>query len=150
MTYNQLKTTINMKTFRFWAGCLVAVLCMGMLTACDDDDEVSYGEIAGEWETTYSEGWEIYEGEREEWSESIRDEDRIIIRFDTDGSFTTWLKGYNTNEDDGRYELNGKYLTLYYTDDMDETYYIASLDGNTMVMEYSESDYFERTTFAKR
>ena len=34
-----------MKTFRFWAGRLMAVLCMGMLTACDDDDEVSYGKI---------------------------------------------------------------------------------------------------------
>ena len=154
MMYNQLTKTFNMKTFRFWAGCLVAVFCMSMLAACDDDEEVSDSEIGaveivGLWEAVYDEGWEISDGEREEWDGPLGEDERIMISLNADGYFAIWAKGNENARNEGRYELDGKLLTFYYIG-MEIVANVSFPDENTMVMEHSESDYFDRITFERR
>lgn len=131
----------------------MAVFCMSMLAACDDDEESNSEtgavEIVGLWEAVYDEGWEISDGEREEWDGPLSEDERIMINFDTDGYFAIWAKGYENARNEGRYELDGKQLTFHYFG-MEILANVSFPDENTMVMEHSESDYFDRITFERR
>lgn len=138
-----------MKTFRLFAGCLMAVICLGMLAACEDDEEVTNSSIAGLWETTHSTGWEVYNGERDEWDGPLNEDERVMLLLQTDGTMQMWDKTDENYREEGRYELDGNYLTIHYYGE-DEVFYIKSFDGNTMQMEISESDYYELTTFERR
>lgn len=137
-----------MKTFRLFAGCLMAVICLGMLSACDDDEEVTNSSIAGLWETTHSQGWEVYEGVRDEWNETLSESERVMLQLNEDGTMQMWEKTNESYREEGRYELNGNRLMLHYAED--DTFVIKSFDGNTMQLETSESDYYELTTFERR
>ncbi len=55
-----------MKTFNFkWmAGMLLVMLCMGLSSCSDDDDDVDPSSLIGTWQLNHSKGYEIYDGER--------------------------------------------------------------------------------------
>lgn len=127
----------------------MAVICLGMTaTSCDDEEEVSNSNIAGLWETTHSSGWEEINSEREEWDEPLGESDRTMLQLDADGTMRMWSKNYPDDAEEGRYSLDGNYLTMDYGEE--DVYYVRSLDSNSMQLEYTEDGYYELVTFEKR
>ena len=63
---------------KFWLSCMVMALCVGFTSCSDDDDEGIAGDaktlIIGTWQSTWTKGYEIYDGEKEEWDEAYTDE----------------------------------------------------------------------------
>lgn len=80
-----------MKKFelKFWLSCVMMALCIGFTACSDDDEEGIAGDaktlIVGTWESTWSKGYEIYEGEKEEWDEAYTED---VYTFKNDGSGT--------------------------------------------------------------
>lgn len=68
---------------------MMIALCIGFTACSDDDDEGIAGDaktlIVGTWESTWSKGYEIYEGERDEWNEAYTED---VYTFKNDGSGT--------------------------------------------------------------
>jgi len=106
-----------MKRFFFFAAALLAALSF---TACSDDDEtnlpITPDNIVGTWQIVHQEGWEIYDGEKETWSEDYSNEDGWYwtISFDTNNSYveTEYDNGKVYDMNNGTYSISGNTITL--------------------------------------
>ncbi len=106
-----------MKKLFFCAAALFAAISF---SACSDDDEtnlpVTPASIAGTWQLVHSQGWEIYDGEKETWSEDYSDEDGWYwtISFDTNNSYveTEYDNGMVYDTNNGTYSISGSTITL--------------------------------------
>ena len=137
---------------------MVAMMMMAMVgfTGCDKDDDGISGNaedlIVGEWQSVRYEGYEIYEGQREEWSGRYTDN---LYTFYRDGSgYFTALDSY---EDSYSFDwvIDGDEL-IFDEGAWDEARCtIEKLNGNTLVLYYFEEDpredyeYHERETFER-
>lgn len=127
---------------------LMAMLLFAVVgfTSCSDDDEGGISgnasaQLVGEWMGVYYESYEIYEGEKEEWNESLVGEG-LYVTFHSDG----------TAESDGVYadwEVSGNTLIM---DGVRFT--ILTLNATTLILEYKESygggdGLYEKYTFER-
>ena len=132
------------------------MMAMVGFTGCDKDDDGISGNaedlIVGEWQSVRYEGYEIYEGQREEWSGRYTDN---LYTFYRDGSgYFTALDSY---EDSYSFDwvIDGDEL-IFDEGAWDEARCtIEKLNGNTLVLSYFEEDpredyeYYERETFER-
>ncbi len=138
-----------MRTFRFWAGSLMMVICMSMLSACSDDDDVSTGALVGLWQSTHWSGYDAYDDYYEDWDEPIDEEDSSFIKFNSDGTLSTWEYGDEENAVSAYYELDGDRLIV--SSAWEDVYIVKTLNGNTLQLEYREGDnFYELLTFKRR
>jgi hypothetical protein len=149
-----------MKTLRMLSTWLMVLVCLSLTTtACSDDDDDEPGatsDLVGTWEGVSSEGWEIYDGEKEEWNET-NNSTRIV--FNKDNTCVGYYKSGNTwkKEYIGTWEYkNGKiYSTTWdpeYPEDDDSDVDVATvleLTSSKLVVESSEEDYYEKSTWRK-
>ena len=138
---------------------MVAMMMLAMVgfTGCDKDDDGISGNaedlIVGEWQSERYEGYEIYDGEKWDWSERYTLDCYTFYR---DGS------GYYTDLDDpyvGSYSfdwvIDGDELILDEGTREEERYTIEKLNGSTLVLSYFEEDpredykYYERETYER-
>ena len=133
----------------------VMMLAMTSLTGCDKDDDGISGNaedlIVGEWQSVRYEGYEIYEGDREEYSERYTSDCYTFYR-DGSGRYT------DLDYDDSYafdWVIDGDELILDEGTWDEERYTIEKLNGNTLVLSYFEEDpredyeYYARETFER-
>ncbi len=132
--------------------CAAALLAAISFSACSDDDEPNLpatpANIAGTWQIVHSQGWEIYDGKKEPWSDDypMASEDNYYwtYTFDKGGTCT------RTSYEDGdspyswarSYSISGNTLTLKddeYPDEGD-IYQIKSLTESQLVLFESGKD----------
>jgi len=153
-----------MKRFFFFAAALFAALSF---TACSDDDEtnlpITPDNIVGTWQIVHQEGWEIYDGEKDTWSDDYPDEYGwySTTTFNKNGTYTTTDYEYDDYEDEnyietktGSYSISDNTLTMKKDySNKSYKYEIRKLTESELVLldVYEEPDYsFEETSTFKR
>lgn len=134
------------------------ILTSSVFTSCSDDDDNlgSSAELVGIWESVFSEGWEIYNGKKKEWSEN---DNTSRIVFNKDNTMKGFYKSGNTWEQDyiGTWEYKGGkiYATISdpeypEEDDSDlEIVKVLELTSSKLVIETIEEDYYDKTIWKK-
>lgn len=115
---------------------IVAAVATVVFVGCSKDDDLkpSTDNIAGSWEV-YKEYWEeewVDDGEKfsdNNWEDY--DEGEMVYTFEKNGLFTLTMDG--KYRESGSYTLNGKILTVAYSD-VNNTYTIKSLTSNELVL----------------
>ena len=147
-----------MRTLRLIGLAIVAIVMSVNFTACsDDDDDFNISDLEGLWEGVTSEFEEKENGQvvDQDDAENIDDE---RIRFNSDGTLTSYYKGGSTwvIEDEGTWSVkDGK---IYMRGDGEEDVAkILELNPQILVIEISESgaedgisySYYEKDTYKK-
>lgn len=125
-----------MKTFRWMAGLLVVMFCIGLSSCSDDDDDINASSLIGTWEMTHSKGYGIWGGEREEWDEDDRG---TFTRFEENGTLISWEAGYENEKSYGTYQVKGKKIIAVDEDGEQSEATIKKLTSNTLELEINES-----------
>ena len=132
------------------------MMAMVGFTGCDKDDDGISGNaedlIVGEWQSVRYEGYEIYDGEREEWSGRYTDN---CYMFYSDGSGR--FIALDSYEDNYSFDwvIDGNELILDEGTSDEARCIIEKLNGSTLVLYYFEEDpredyeYHERETFER-
>ena len=144
-----------MKKYRlFYFMCILLGMAVGFTSCSDDDDEASVESLIGTWESIYSEGYDIWNGEKETWDGEP--EDPLRLTFREDGTYRgeefyngKWHLGVSRT-----YVLKGNKL-FYYDEEEEESgsATIISLTKDKLVIEESFEDeyeeYYEKITFKR-
>ena len=134
---------------------MMIALCIGFTACSDDDDEGIAGDaktlIVGTWESTWSKGYEIYEGERDEWNEAYTED---VYTFKNDGSGTYKdVSESSTYTEDFTWSISGNKLKITFNGSGDEAT-IKTLNGNTLVLVSQDKDeneeYYDEISFKKK
>lgn len=147
----------KMRTLRLIGLAIVAIVMSVNFAACsDDDDDFNTDDLVGLWEGVTSEFEEKENGQvvDQDDAENIDDE---RIRFNSDGTLTSYYKGGSTwvIEDEGTWSVkDGK---IYMRGDGEEVVKILELSPQKLVVEISESgvedgisySYYEKSTYKK-
>ena len=147
----------KMRTLRLIGLAIVAIVMSVNFAACsDDDDDFNTDDLVGLWEGVTSEFEEKENGQvvDQDDAENIDDE---RIRFNSDGTLTSYYKGGSTGvlEDEGTWSVkDGK---IYMRGDGEEVVKILELSPQKLVVEISESgvedgisySYYEKSTYKK-
>ena len=128
-----------------------ALFAMVSLIACSSDDDAPSSasikeNIVGLWQTTHISGW-TYDGTEEEnlmkIDQDITDDSRYAQRFLFKGDGTFYSYFYSTYSDRWiawsnyeTYDISGNKLLIYYKNELEDTYEVISLKGNTAVIQY--------------
>lgn len=112
-------------------------------TACGDDEDGISGDaeslIVGAWQSTRTSGYEIEDGDKNQWDEKYTSE-KYVFNDNGKGSFSDTSDGdyYSFN-----WEISGNKLILDEGSIEEEKYTISKLDANTLVLElsYKEDGY---------
>lgn len=146
-----------MKKFelKFWLSCVMMALCIGFTACSDDDEEGIAGDaqtlIVGTWESTWSKGYGIYEGEKEEWDEAYTED---VYTFKNDGSGTYKdVSGSTPYTEDFTWSISGNKLKITINGYSDEAT-IKTLNGTTLVIIAQEKDeneeFYDEISFKKK
>ncbi len=142
--------------------CAAALLAAISFPACSDDEE--HGDtpenIAGTWQIVSETGFEIYDGQKNTWSDNYPDEEGCYytLTFNKNGTYTITKHKYDEFEGayienkTGSYSISGNTLIMDY-DNESIKYEIRKLTESELVLHeiYKESDYsFEETLTFKR
>ena len=134
---------------------MMAVFFLGMTACSDDDEEGIAGDaktlIVGTWESTWSKGYEIYEGEKEEWDEAYTED---VYTFKNDGSGTYKdVSGSTPYTEDFTWSISGNKLKITFNGYSDEAT-IKTLNGTTLVIIAQEKDeneeFYDEISFKKK
>lgn len=135
-----------MNVLKPFAAALTILLCLGVFSCSEDDENYSISELYGIWELTHSKGWEIYDGVKESWDGEVEDYDEFRrIEFLEDNTYNSYeyspSKGRWVLETDGSgtYEVKGN--KIYFIEDYDGYSFestINSLNSSQLKMEYSD------------
>ncbi len=155
-----------MKKLLFYAAALLAAISF---SACSDDDEeptlpATPGNIAGTWQSVSATGFEIYDGQKETWSENYPDENGCYYTytFNKNGTYTATDHEYDEFEGayiqhkTGSYSISGNTFIIvenYDNESHKYEYKIKKLTKSELVLQdtYEEPDYsFEETSTFKR
>ncbi len=133
--------------------CAAALLAAISFSACSDDDETNLtatpDTIAGTWQIVHEEGWEIYDGEKDTWSENYPDEEGWYwaYTFDKSGSYVETV--YENNEvsytENGTYSISDNTLTLKAYGES-STREITKLTESKLVWHYSYFDEYDEVS----
>ncbi len=135
--------------------CAAALLAAISFAACSDDDDepnlpVTLENIAGTWQIVNETGWEIYDGEKEAWSENYPDEEGwyYTFTFNKDGSMIDTVYEDGVEKFTSDYSISGNTI---HGDSF--TYEIQKLTQSELVLLHtlSEPNYsFEEIMTFKR
>lgn len=129
--------------FYVWA-LLALLLCGTTMTSCsDDDDKVSEEAqegLVGTWQTVATGGYEIYQGEREDFYD---DYDGLTFVFKGDGTGQYMDKYYPEDNCSLTWKVSGDQLYVTLEGEETESATISTLTSNTLKIEYREPDYYE-------
>lgn len=148
--------------------CAAALLAAISFAACSDDDDpvnlpITPESLAGTWQIVNETGWEIYDGEKDAWSENYPDKygQYYMCTFNKNGTYTTTEYLYDDYEGKvfienytGSYSISGN--TLLMKEDYSNEpypYEISKLTESVLVLfdAYKEPNYsFEETLTFKR
>lgn len=139
---------------------MVCCLAMGFASCSDDDDDVSSSELVGIWDPTHAEGYEIWDGEKDEWNENVNsgtnDMDYNRVEFLGDGTYNTYYyyNGWKKETSGGTYRVNGNKIYVYDPDEDEEyTLTIVSISSDKLVLEEKETwedeEYYEKVTYKR-
>lgn len=138
-----------MKQFKFVSYLLVAVLCLGFTSCSSDDDyEINAENLLGTWQLTHSKGWEIYDGEKDEWDE---DETYFFDAYLLEAGGTglnLWGEGENRGETYLSWRLEGDKLTVKIFNETD-ILTVSSLSAKHIVLIKSGEDYYNEITLTR-
>ena len=127
-----------MKKIYYFLMAAVAVMCVCSSCSKDEDGDVDSKSIVGTWNLVLEEGYEIYDGEKEEWKETYGGDKSRIITFNADGPGSEVYR-YEYIEDTDRFnwKLNGNKLSIKYAGDDDvEELRVEKLTSTTLVVAY--------------
>ena len=142
-----------MKTFKLVGMALLAIMMSFSLAACSDDDD-EFGNatketLVGEWQQTWSKGYDIYDGEKDEWDEAST---YYHIVFNEDGTGYDYEADEPGYKDDFTWQLNGENITITYMGGKPNVGKIK-MSGKTMTLELFEEEdgetYYEFGTYKK-
>lgn len=148
----------NMKKIFF----VMAIICLAVLTSCGKDEEVGgqIGDVTllyGTWDPVHSKGYEGAGSESyEEWDEDLDVTspdcwvDRLVVSEDV-FSFCYYSNGsWVTGDSFWNWRIDNGYL---YLDDAEveelTSFKIVSLTANELVIEDSDTGYYEQVTYRK-
>lgn len=113
------------------------ILATLSFVSCSDDDEGIAGNanelIVGTWQSTRFYGYEIYEGEREDYDEAYTD-DWFSFYNDGSGTYTDLGDNFNWNF---KWVISGNNLILAQGTAEEERYTIKKLNSSELEIEYS-------------
>ena len=146
-----------MKKIYYFLMAAVAVMCVCSSCSKDEDGDVDSKSIVGTWNLVLEEGYEIYDGEKEEWKETYGGDESLIITFNADGTGSeVYRYEYIEDTDKFNWKLNGNKLSIKYAGDDDvEELRVEKLTSTTLVVAYEwiSSDGMEKeynkTTFTR-
>ena len=143
-----------MKKLHFYLVAILFALCSTVsFTACSSSDEDSPSaeaikeNIVGMWQTTHISGWTYDDTEDENLIKIDQDitdntEDAQRILFKDDGtcyvyfyvqSSQQWLSLSNNYT----YDISGNKVIVYYRNEVEQTYTVLSLNGDTAILQYT-------------
>lgn len=154
---------MNMKKISYLLGLCAMVCCLaaGFASCSDDDEDVSTSELVGLWEPIHTEGYDIWDGEKDEWDEDINaatnnSDYNMRIEFTSDGTYKQYYyyNGWKLDFDNGTYRTNGNKIHVYDPEEDEEiTLTVVSLSGDRMVLEekevWEDEEYYEKLTFKR-
>ena len=107
-----------MKKIYYFLMAAVAVMCVCSSCSKDEDGDVDSKSIVGTWNLVSDEGYEIYNGKKEEWKETYGGDKYRIITFNADGMGSEVYR-YEYIEDTYKFnwKLNGNKLSIKYAGD---------------------------------
>lgn len=132
---------------------LFALFAMVSFTACSsDDDDAPSAEnikenIVGMWQTTHISGWTYDDTEDEnlikidqEITENSEEAQRIL--FKGDGTCYIYFYGKSSHQwislsNNYTYDISGNKIIIYYRNEVEDTYTVTSLNGDTAVLQYT-------------
>ena len=143
---------------------MAAFAALVVCSACSKDEsndedksqDVTPNAIIGTWKEIASEGWEIEEGEKNEWNETYNDPNEywgMTLNANGTGGYFEYFDG-KLWDGSFKWKLSGNKLTITDIDYEDtETYTIESLSSNTLVLSWEwEDEYgqeYEKYTYKK-
>lgn len=132
---------------------LFALFAMMSFTACssDDDDapsaETIKENIVGMWQTTHISGWTYDDTEDENLikiDQDIADNSEYAERFlfKGDGTCQIYYYGQTSHQwillsNNYTYDISGNKIIIYYRNEVEDTYTVVSLKGDTVVIQYT-------------
>ena len=153
----------NNKTMKKFSYLLMAAFAvMTVCSSCSKDEEdggkVDSKSLVGTWRCVSEEGYEIYDGEKEEWKDTYNNPNEYWgIIFNADGTGVTY-DYYNGEEyeDNFTWKLSGNKLTIKHPEESDaDVGTIESLTSKQLVTVYEwvsadgkEKEY-EKATFTR-
>jgi len=128
--------------------CAAALLAAISFSACSDDDEtnlpITPDAIVGTWQITRDQGWEIYGGEKESWSDKYPDEEGFywMYTFDKNGAgrYSECQSGKTLTVNNVTYSISDNKITIRFDKDDSSIYEIKKLTESQLVLFASESD----------
>ena len=150
-----------MKTFKLVGMAILAIFMSLSLAACSDDDDNPGGgtsaSIVGEWQQTWSKGYEKYYDYPEDNSEWNTAASTYQIKFNQDGTGVQYGTEDNTTyQYDFTWKQNGNKLSVIMTEEgyvEKSEVKIAELTANTLKLEQASKDeegsYYSLDTFKK-
>ena len=109
--------------------------------------ETTASKLVGTWQQTWSKGYDIWDGKKEEWDES---ETGFVITMNADGTGTEYDVEYDETSGVFKWWVDGD--QLYIKDQSDNTTEhgtIQKLDATTLVLHFVEQNYEETSTYKK-
>ena len=147
----------TMKKIYYFLMAAFAVMCVCSSCTKDDDGNVDSKSLVGVWKLVLDEGYEICDGEKEEWKETYGDDESVIVTFNADGTGSEVYDGqYEEYTERFNWKLDGNKLSLKYAD-YDEVSMgrVEKLTSTTLVTVYewksadgTEKEY-AKTTFTR-
>ena len=128
-----------MKKIYYFLMAAVAVMCVCSSCSKDEDGDVDSKSIVGTWNLVSDEGYEIYNGKKEEWKETYGGDKYRIITFNADGMGSEVYR-YEYIEDTYKFnwKLNGNKLSIKYAGDdgVVAEWRVEKLTSTTLVVAY--------------
>ena len=148
-----------MKKFSYLLMAAFAVMCVCSSCSKDEDEggNVDSQSIVGTWKAVSTEGYEIYDGEKEEWKEVYGNDDYLEITFNADGTGREIYRGRDYEYTDKfNWTLSGNKLSIKYAGEGEvESLKVESLTSKQLVIvsDWVSSDgmekEYEKTTFTR-
>ena len=132
----------------------VSIMTLSLCACSDDKEDINNSALIGSWQPIHVKGYEIYNGEKEEWNYTLSDDENdYVIKFNSDNSIDIYEydEGELSLTGTGSYSLSGNKLTI--KDDYAYTYTVESLNNSKMVLSITvqegENKAYEETTWKK-
>ena len=142
------------KNFRSEAILLIIMSLIPLTTmnSCSDDSDDDLDglnkDLIGTWVLIHDEGYEMYEGEKDEYNNSYEVSEKSWVReFHEDGSFV----GYDEEiKDEGTWKMQGDSLFISIGGLQVDKERVLSLNASKLVTESREEDsWYDKSTFQK-
>lgn len=141
--------------FLLMAAFAVLVVCSACSKDEDNSQDVTPNAIIGTWKEIANEGWEIEEGEKNEWNETYNDPNEywgMTLNANGTGGYFEYYDGELWNGS-FKWKLSGNKITIIAVDEIDyedtEMYIIENVSSNTLILSWKDEYSYEKYTYKK-